>query len=400
MEDQFFNSLVNIRRHLHQNPELGFKEFKTSALVESHLRELDIPFERVAVTGLIGTIQKGPGPLIVLRADMDALPVHEDTGLPFSSLDPHVMHACGHDIHTTMLLGAARLLKEAEFQGTVKLLFQPSEEGNTGSPEKGKTGAQLIVETGKLNDASAIIGLHVHPLLPVGKLTYKNGEALANVGNFTIRIHGQGGHPGAMEHVIDPILIAGHLITRARNMVSEEYDPTSAALAFTHVESLARPSFNVIPSAMLLQGTLRTISIRVYRQLEERIQNLIKELEITFRCRIDLEYSLYVPSLLNDAAIHEKLGPVLEKIFGQANVQASQARLIGEDFAFYSRAIPAQFYFLGAKTEENDSYYLHHPKVTFNEGCIKYGTPFLVSGAIQLLHGLAGSTHGTASASA
>src|SRR5580658_8692510 len=170
MDEQLFEKLVGFRRQLHQFPELGFTEFKTSDFLKARLGELSIPVEPVAVTGLIGTLKKGAGPTVVLRADIDALPVVEPADAPFRSQHEGVMHACGHDLHMTILLGAAHLLKEKDFQGTIKFVFQPSEEGNARSPEKGKSGGQLIMESGKLNDGNAILGLHVHPLLPVGTL--------------------------------------------------------------------------------------------------------------------------------------------------------------------------------------------------------------------------------------
>lgn len=394
MDKQLFDRLVSIRRQLHQNPELGFTEFKTAALVEHHLRELDIPFEKVAVTGIVATLKKGSGsasssgsspasgPTVMLRADMDALPVLEDTGLPFSSLTDGLMHACGHDLHTTMLLGAAYLLKEKDFEGTIKFVFQPAEESNLRSPVKGKSGGQLIAESGLLNDATAALGLHVHPMIPAGKLAVRNGEALANVANFSIHIHGKGGHPGAMEHVIDPILIAGHLITRARSFIA---DPATTVLAFAHVESLAKPSFNVIPNSVLLQGSLRANEIAVYQQLSQQLQELTQQLGSEFNCSIELDYSAYYPSLLNDAGIQSTLSSVQEKIFGKSNIVESPIHLIGEDFAFYSRMMPAQFYYLGAGPLQGDNYFLHHPQVVFNEECIKYGAPFLAEGALALL---------------
>lgn len=385
MDDKLFDRLVTIRRDLHQNPELSFTEFRTATLVETELAALAIPTERVALTGVIGTLRKGEGRTVVLRADMDALPVLEESGVPFPSKTDGVMHACGHDIHTTMLIGAATLLKTAEFSGTVKLVFQPAEEGPMRSPEKGKSGGQLIAESGKLDGADAALGLHVHPLLPVGSLSYKNGESLANVGNFSIRINGKGGHPGLMKEVIDPVAIAARLITSAQALVGPQPDPPTAVLAITHVATEAKPSFNVIPSHLLLQGSLRAVRIADYDNIVRRLKGLLDDLCAEFGCTIDLDFSAYYPSLLNDPGIHERLSPIYKKIFGNENVTEGQAYLVGEDFSFYSRMMPAQFYFLGAKTNQNDAYFLHHPKVTFNEECIKYGARFLAEGALGLL---------------
>jgi len=385
MEKQLFEKLVRIRRQLHQSPELGFTEFKTSEFIEGQLTQLSIPVEKIAVTGLIGTLTKGDGPTIILRADMDALPVVEPEDAPFRSKTHGIMHACGHDLHMTMLLGAAHLLKNADFKGTIKFVFQPSEEGNARSPVKGKSGGQLIMESGKLDDGKAILGLHVHPLLPVGALGYRNGEALANVGNFSIRIKGKGGHPGAMKHVIDPIAVTAQVIAGAHALVGPQPDPPSAVLAITHLESLAPPSFNVIPTHVLLQGSMRAHEYKVYQDIVTRMYALFQKLEQQYRCSIELDFSAYYPSLVNDAAVHEKLKTVQQTLFGENNIVPSLAYLVGEDFSFYSRKMPGQFYFLGAKTDHNDTFFLHHPQVTFNEECIKYGAPLLAQGALRLL---------------
>jgi len=385
METKLFEKLVGVRRQLHQFPELGFTEFKTSETIKARLDELSIPVESIAVTGLIGSLTKGIGPTVILRADMDALPVAEPADAPIRSQNEGVMHACGHDLHMTMLLGAAHLLKNAEFKGTIKFVFQPSEEGNARSPVKGKSGGQLIMESGKLDDGKAILGLHVHPLLPVGTLGYKIGEALANVGNFSIRIKGKGGHPGAMKHVIDPIAVTAQVIAGAYALVGPQPDPPSAVLAITHVESLASPSFNVIPSEVLLQGSMRAHQYNIYQDIVARMHALFQKLEQQYRCTIELDFSAYYPSLLNDEPLHEKLRPVQHRLFGEKNVVPSLTYLVGEDFSFYSRKMPGQFYFLGAKTSQNDTYFLHHPRVTFNEECIKYGAPLLAQGALRLL---------------
>jgi metal-dependent amidase/aminoacylase/carboxypeptidase family protein len=191
-----------------------------------------------------------------------------------------------------------------------------------------------------------------------------------------------------MRHVIDPVAVAGALIPAAHALVGPQPDPPTAVLAITHVETLARPSFNVIPSEMLLQGSLRAVKNDDYNDIVARLRVLLSQLEQRYGCRTELEFSAYYPGLLNDERIHGLLGPVQERLFGKQNVVEGQAYLVGEDFSFYSRAIPGQFYFLGAQTKENDSYWLHHPRVTFDEGCIRYGSPLLAEGALRLLEAL------------
>lgn len=384
MEDQLFQQLLQIRRKIHQTPELGFHEFKTSALIQQHLKDLGISFEIVAATGILVTLKKGEGATVVLRADMDALPLKENTGLSFSSEIENAMHACGHDLHTTMLLGSIYLLKDKNFEGTIKFLFQPSEEGNLRSPEPGKSGGQIIAETGKLKDAKAVIGLHVNPLMEVGTLGHAAGEALANVCNFIIRVIGKSGHAGALEHVIDPVLISSQLIVAAQSIISHTAPTQPAVLAFTTTEILGEPAYNIIPETVVLKGSLRVLNLETYNLIVDKLKTLIRGMEISYSCRIEIEFTAYYPSLLNDAGINQLLRPVQEKIFGE-NVISQGGQLIAEDFAFYSRQVPAVFYFLGAREGDGEAYFLHHPKVMFNENCIPFGSTFLTEAALQLL---------------
>lgn len=384
MEEQLLQRLVKIRRQIHQHPELGFQEFKTSALVQNELTEMNIPFETVALTGVLATLRKGKGPTVVLRADMDALPIMEETGLTFSSLTDNQMHACGHDLHTTMLLGAAHLLKDQEFEGTIKFLFQPSEEGNLRSPEPGKSGGQIIAETNKLIDAEAVIGLHVNPLMEVGTLGYTKGEALSNVCNFIITVNGKSGHAGALEHVTDPVLISSQLIVSAQSIISHAAPTQPAVLAFTSTEILGIPAYNIIPETVVLKGSLRVLNLQTYELIIHKLKTLIKGMEISYECKIEVGFTAYYPSLLNNDRVNQLLQPVQEEIFGEGIIQQS-GQLIAEDFAFYSRQVPSVFYFLGARLGEEDAYFLHHPKVRFDEQCIPLGSTFLSKAAMHLL---------------
>lgn len=384
MEEKLFQKLVDIRRELHAHPELGFEEYRTSKLVQKHLLRLEIPFEIVAQTGVIATLFRGVGPTVVLRADMDALPLVEETGLPFSSSHDGKMHACGHDLHTTMLIGAAYRLKEREFQGTIKFLFQPSEEGNLRSPEKGKSGGQIIAETGKLKDAKAVIGLHVNPLLPVGQLAYTEGEALANVCNFIFTVTGKSGHAGALEHVIDPVLISSQLIVSAQSIISHTAPTQPAVLAFTSTEIVGQAAYNIIPETVILKGSLRVLNLETYHLILQKIEALIAGIEISYGCQINLDLTAYYPSLLNDNQLHAELEAIHDLVFGNELVRQN-GQLIAEDFAFYSRQVPSVFYFLGAAVEDDKTYFLHHPKVKFNENCIPLGVELLTESALQLL---------------
>lgn len=385
MEQQLKDRLISIRRQIHTQPELGYQEIITSKLVRKELEALNIPFiQDVAGTGVIGSISKGNGPCIALRADMDALPIEEDTGLPFSSTISGKMHACGHDLHTTMLLGAASLLKNTDFNGTIKLLFQPSEEGPNGDPES-KTGARKIVEAGHLNDVKAALGLHVHPLMPVGKISYALGPALACTGFFTIEVLGKAAHAGAAPQLgIDAVVIAAQLVSSAQTIVSRHTSPTeTAVLSFTKINGGVAP--NVTADRVMLEGTIRSLNLDTYQEIIRRLNKIIDGLMIASDAKITFDLYYDLPSVINDKQVHAHLQESLLQTFGEPNVMETEAILAGEDFAYYSRKVPSMFYFLGAQHPGNNEYFLHHPKVLFNEDCIPYGSSFLANGAIDLL---------------
>lgn len=394
MDKQRLNNLITIRRHIHLNPELGYQETETTQFICNELEKLDIPFQKnVARTGAIATLKKGDGPCIALRADIDALPVKEETGLSFASSKTitgadgktiSVMHACGHDIHTTILLGAAAELKESDFRGTVKFIFQPSEEGCYDDEEK-KSGGQRIVEGGALDDVSTALGLHVFPTIPTGKLAFVNGEAFGNMSFFTFKITGEAAHAGMEpEKGKDSIIVATQFIQQAQLIVSRLTAQTEATvISFTQINGGLNQ--NIIAPDVTLRGTIRALSVETYKIILRKLEELIKGLEMIYDVRISMNIDLYYPSVLNDVSVHGKLTDALQDVFGKENIIEVKPMLAGEDFAFYSRKVPSMFYFLGARDLSAPAYSLHHPRVVFNEDCIPYGVGLMANGARALL---------------
>lgn len=394
MDPELIRRLIAIRRKIHANPEIGYREHQTATLVCEELDRLKIPFRKgIAGTGVVATLDKGEGPCIALRADMDALPILEETKLDFKStktmkdargLDIPLMHACGHDVHTTMLLGSAALLKDAEFKGSVKFIFQPSEEGVYDDPDK-KSGGQRMVEAGELENVKAALGLHVHPLLPVGKLAFKLGQALACANFFKIEITGKMAHAAVAPHLgIDAILVASNLIQSVSAITSKYIPPHEPiVISFTKISGGVAP--NVIADKVVIEGTVRALDLDTFNQVLARMEKIIKGTMTSFDADIKIEYNLNYPSLLNDKQVHAQMNSTLDEVFGKANIIPVDAILGSEDFAFYSRKVPSMFYFLGAKDTAETCYFLHDSKVVFNEECIPYGAKLLSQGALNLL---------------
>ena len=368
----YADEFIQVRRHLHAHPELSYMEFKTSAYIQQKLTELNIPFEVKATTGVIGLI-KGRNPdkrVVALRGDMDALPIIEENEVSYKSQFPGVMHACGHDVHTTCLLGAAKILNELkqEWEGTVKLIFQPGEEKNPG-------GASLLIKEGVLQNPAPqhIFALHVHPGLPVGKLSFRGGMVMASADEIYITIKAKGGHAAAPQHTADTILIAAHLVVSLQQIISRNNDPFNPSV-------LSISSFqggnttNVIPSEVRLMGTFRAMN-EVWRfKAHELITKMATELVHSMGAEIDLKIDVGYPFVLNNEALSSAAHKKAAAYLGDENVEETELRMGAEDFAYYSHQIPGCFFRLGVgNIAKGISIGVHTPTFNVDEGAIEIG---------------------------
>ncbi len=363
---------IAIRHHLHAFPELSYQEFETSRFVQQQLTENGIPFRVMAETGVVGLIE-GKNPtkrLVALRADMDALPIREENEIPYKSRREGVMHACGHDVHTSILLGASRILQElrGEWEGTVKLIFQPGEEKNPG-------GASLLIKEGVLKDPTpqAIFGLHVHPGLEVGKLSFRGGMVMASADEIYITIKGKGGHAAAPHLTVDTILVASHLIVSLQQIISRNRNPLSpSVLSITSVQG--GHTTNVIPSEVKLMGTFRAMDEEWRFRAHELIRKLATELVHSMGAEIDLHIDIGYPMVHNDEALNVVARQEAAQFMGNENVLETEVRLGAEDFGYYTRQIPGCFYRLGVmNVEKGITSGVHTPTFNIDESAIEIG---------------------------
>ena len=369
---QYAPDFIEIRHHLHAHPELSYQEYETSAFVQKRLQELNIPFRVMAQTGITGIIEgKNPGKkIIALRADMDALPIQEENKIPYKSTRPGVMHACGHDVHTTCLLGAAKILQElrSQWEGTVKLIFQPGEERNPG-------GASIMINEGVLQNPApqAIFGLHVHPQLETGKLSFRGGQVMASADEIYITIKGKGGHAAAPHLTADTILIASHLIVALQQIISRNRNPFyPSVLSICSIQG--GHTTNVIPSEVKLMGTFRALDEEWRFKAHELIRKQATELVHAMGGEIDLHIDVGYPSVYNNEKLYTVARALAEDFIGADHVETTEVRMGAEDFGYYTQKIPGCFYRLGVMNESKGiSSGVHTPTFNVDENAIEIG---------------------------
>ncbi|MFH1297310.1 MAG: M20 family metallopeptidase [Bacteroidota bacterium] len=381
----YFPEIVGIRSHLHQHPELSKEEKKTSGFIGDTLDRYGIPYRRgVAGFGVVGLIEgKNPGQrCVALRADMDALPVKEMNETPYASQEEGKMHACGHDVHMACLLGAARILSEAKdlFTGTVKLLFQPSEETFPG-------GAIGMINEGVLQDPEVemVIGQHVLPTLDAGMVGFNPGPDMASTDEIYLTVKGKGGHGGVPQLVVDPVLIAAHIITALQQIVSRQADPnTPTVLSFGRIIGEGRT--NIIPNEVQIEGTVRTYDEAWRKEIHRRVERIATSIATGMGGSCEIRIAHGYPYLHNDEELTTKLHSLAADYMGNDHVVTLEPRMTAEDFAYFAQRVPSCLYRLGVGNEARGiTSFLHSPTFDVDEAALETGSGLMAWLAVNLL---------------
>lgn len=382
------NDIIRLRREIHMRPELGLETVQTSALVAKTLRDLGIEIrEHVGQYGVVGVLRgeapvEGNRPCIALRADMDALPIMEDTGKDYCSKIPGVMHACGHDAHTAILLGAAKLLADArkELVADVKFIFQPGEEG--------AGGARLMIEDGCLADPKPdmILGAHVGTLfggMTSGQIGVRNGAMMAATDRFTVVVRGKGGHGAAPHASVDPVVIAAQIIVALQTIVSREIDPIAPAVVTVGVIN-AGTANNIIPETCEFRGTVRYMDKALAEFIPRRIKEISEGIAQAMRGRATVEYTYGYPPVVNDPAATEYLARVAASVIGAENVREAPAVMGGEDMSYYLNVVPGTFFGIGTATPgKGTDFPHHHPKFDVDEEVLHKGAAIFAKACLD-----------------
>lgn len=380
-----FPKMKLIRHHLHQHPELSFEEFQTMDFIATQLHSIGIPYQKgIAGTGIVAMIEGTlDGKCIALRADIDALPIVEQNEVSYKSQNHGVMHACGHDVHTTCLLGAAEILwqNKSALKGSVKLIFQPGEEKSPG-------GASLMIAAGALEHPKpeAIIGLHVFPELPAGQLGFRAGQYMASADEIHITIKGKGGHAALPQNTIDPIVIAANIIVQLQQIVSRKSHPlTPTVLTFGHISG--GHVTNVIPDEVILKGTLRTFDETWRHQAIQQIKDVVQHNVAAWGATAVVDIPPGYPSLYNDENLTQKVETMAIDYLGTTSINPLAMRMTAEDFSFYTLEIPGCFFRLGTNTSnEHFTIPVHHPQFDIDEKALITGAGMMAWAAFNFVN--------------
>ncbi len=381
--DEIENEIISLRRRIHQSPELAFEEYETGRLICETLDKWGIPYKKAAKTGIYADIcGKNTGKAFLLRADIDALPVKEDTGLPFASKKEGLMHACGHDAHTAILLGCAYVLNSIKetLGGTVRLVFQPAEEGDGG--------ALPMINEGVLENPaiSAAAALHVSADAPVGKIMIKNGAVMASIDEFDVIFKGKGGHGGHPDEVIDPIIMAGEFITSLQTVVSRNVPPCKpAVISVTSVNG--GTNYNVIPDTVHIKGTVRCSEPELRGQLTDLVKAKADAVATSNSGFCEFILRKLYPPTISHPEMNRYVAAAADKIIGSENiVYFDECSMGGEDFSYFSEKVPSAYFNLGIANEEKGiTYAIHNSKFDIDEKALKIGYSVMSQLAIDYL---------------
>jgi len=378
------SDIINIRRQIHKNPELALNEFGTAKLVSKHLNELGIEVtENVCITGVVGLLRgKYPGKTVGIRADMDALPIQEQTNLEFKSVNDNVMHACGHDAHTAILLGAASILSQIKdsIKGNIKFIFQPSEESRVG-------GAADMIEEGVLENpkVNSVLGLHVSASIPTGKIGYREGSINSCAAGFEIVIIGKGGHGSAPHEAIDAIIIASELVQALQTISSSQIDPRET-FVLTVGTINGGCAANVIADRVTLAGTIRYFNPEIIGKVGDIFRNIIYHITAAYGATYNFKFMPGIGQVINDIKTVNIVASAAVEIVGEENVLLVPQSLGSEDFAAFALAVPSAFVNLGVGFDNKENYSGHHPKFDINEKALPIGAALLANAAIKFLN--------------
>ncbi len=392
-------SVIEWRRYFHQNPELSNREFETAKIVAAHLRNLGLEVQTgVAHTGVVGILRGNkPGPVVALRADMDALPVTERTAVPFASkiiseyngVKTGVMHACGHDTHIAMLMGTAEVLSKmkSELNGTVKFIFQPAEEG---MPAGEEGGAKLMVEEGVLKnpDVDVIFGIHISSLLSVGNINYKPKGIMAEAQRFVIKVKGKQSHGSSPWTGVDPIVISSQIINGLQTIISRDTELTKAAAVISVGMIKGGLRYNIIPEEVEMIGTIRTLDAKMRKKLNDEIMNRVPAIAKAYGGVATIEIETTAPLTYNDIELTANSLPILQRVAGSENVHLIDAVTIAEDFSYFQKEVPGLYFFVGGKplnVKTEDASGHHTPDFFIDESGLILGVQSFVNLTMEYL---------------